>query len=406
MERLRAAGEPVTLEEWLPKPPPDDQNFMLNPVFVRRHGFGQLTPAKPEGGYFLPTNVKVAEDDSSLPFPYEALGTSDGSGKVDMVAIAAFLPEPLRPPAGATQQQAAHAILQWIGQWEPDFAALMEAARTRPVSHLPPGSGEGGRDTRWQSVDGWLDLAKVLQLRAIAQVTAGDGAGALDSIGLMLHLGRAAAAEPEFLLNYVLSVATIALVGVPLNHCLATHLCTDAQLVEMEHLLRPIDFRADFRRALRGERFYFSRAVEEIIASDGKLFARVSPELPALALTFSPRGWWRQNQVRAVDWQLEQEQRLRTPASLRPKPKAASVTSPHDPRTVLFSLFAQAQSRRRDPHRHSRGAVHPRPHCHCTRAPSSGARGLPRGAERPRRLIPERTASRSLFGEAPEICPG
>jgi hypothetical protein len=345
-DRLRAAGEPLTLEEYLPTPPPDDQNFLMNPVFVRRFGFGRSAPlpmkqkveevrAQESTGDYPPRFAKTA-DGTPLEFPYEALGES--GSRPDMTAIAPFLPEEIRPPSSATQQQAAEAILKWTSKWEPDFATLAEAARTRPASYIPWASSEQ-LHANLDQMDGFVDMLNILQLRALAQVSAEDARGALESVMIFLRIGQAFASAPNMLVYHVTGEGAVQRLASPLNHALANGLWNDPQLHQLEDQLSRVDSRKSYRSANQAERFYVGEVMEQLIAGDTAFLKRIDPTRPWSMSWLAPRGWWRQNEAHAVSWWLEQKQRLSLPAANRPPSQIDSMPAHRNPHTMLLPLI-------------------------------------------------------------------
>lgn len=315
--RLRAAGEPLTLEEFLPTPPPDDQNFLMNPVFVRRFGFGKTEPSTPEPWEWEPGSNSPGSQESGS-FPYEALGSVDGSTQPDLPALAASLPEPFAPDQPGTEREAAEAILRWTEQWQDDFAVLAVAVRERPTSNLPLRWTQDGLMEHWNAVESWIYGARLLHFRTLAQLAAGDRSGGLDSILIALRMAEASSADPIYFFNYVVSHATVWIIYQAIHDGLRRQIWSESDLQKLDQALARLDFQTDMRRALRGDRVYFNHMIDERTAVVRALLGPATPHNTFLA-NWCPRGWLRQNQAKAVDWQLEQQARLNQPFFERSK---------------------------------------------------------------------------------------
>lgn len=342
-DRLQAAGEPLNLEDFRPTPPPDDENFMMAPVFVRRFGIGEGPPSlrepwewepgkpvrPPVGGATPAAATKDGQEEDGLvlvraresTFAYEALGGLDGVFAVDMALLAACLPAPFTRATSATEASAAQAILDWSRQWESDFLAMAEAARTRPKSHLAISLSENHRIQQWNVMDGWLDGARVLHLRALAQVVAQDRAGARDSILILVRMAEAPTMEPTFLLGTVLAAAIQLFPLQVIHEGLRRHLWSVEDLKELDQWLARLDLRAAFSRSWRGDRLYFQHLLDVGATKDPRFWAREARSW-LLFSALAPRGWLRQNQAMAADWQSLHQSRLRHPAFDRPAPPA------------------------------------------------------------------------------------
>ncbi|MFN0129283.1 MAG: hypothetical protein ACKV19_21655 [Verrucomicrobiales bacterium] len=336
--RLRTAGEPLTIAEWLTPPPPDGQNFMMNAVFVRRFGIGLPKPFTPEPWEREPGGRTSVEDLSSS-FDYEALGANDGSARLDLPALAAGVP-PFAPGDSATEVEAAKAVLRWTDQWKEDFDALARATRERPDHYLPLSADISQWTGRWDGLESWVDGGKILQLRALAQIGLGDATGARDSILISLRMAEAAAAEPTQLIGMVSGTAITSLALRPLNEGLRRRLWSKGELHELDAAMSRLKTSSAIQRALRSERLFLTALLEPGTANrDWTLVLQFPPNsFASIIARLCPRGWLRQNQAKLADWQLRHHDRLDQPVFQRPPAEEPPLFVWHSPYKWMASF--------------------------------------------------------------------
>ena len=298
----------MTLAEWLPTPPPADQNFALNPVFVRRFGIGQPDPFTPLLWDWPPGTLTGHNPPDG--FPFDALGGFDGRSRVQYSRLAAALPPPFAPDPESTEEIAAESIVRWSDQWVEEFTLLAKAAKERSYGFVPTDESPQGGDRRLERFEGWLAGARLLQFRALAQTRLDDASGALDSITIVLRMAKTSAAEPCDLLRFVLGGSMTALQYVVINHGLQHHLWTAQELRDLDIQLAAIDPVSDFRRALRGERLHMNSLIDAQLDEASKTLVHWGQPTDPWMVRLAPRGALRQNQVRLADWQLAQQSRL------------------------------------------------------------------------------------------------
>ena len=95
--------------------------------------------------------------------------------------------------------------------------------------------------------------ARVLQLRAIAELADGQSTNALEDIELMLRLDRLICEEP-LLIAHLVGMAETAITIQPIYEGLALRAWNDPQLATLDRDLASMDFLSNYRYAMRGER--------------------------------------------------------------------------------------------------------------------------------------------------------
>ena len=92
-----------------------------------------------------------------------------------------------------------------------------------------------------------------LQLRACAELAAGQSDKAFDDVNLMLYLTDSVKEEP-FLISYLVRASCLQIAAQPLWEGLAEHRWSEAQLQQLQDRFRQLDFLADLQRPLAAER--------------------------------------------------------------------------------------------------------------------------------------------------------
>ena len=153
----------------------------------------------------------------------------------------------------AARAAAAPAVLE---EMNPDAAVFAElrAASTRPYAQCPvaydlenPMPILNGNFSRVR------DLCRRLDLKACAELAAGQTEEALADVKLILAMHDSFKSEP-YLISYLLRVAGFGWAIQPLWEGLAEHRWTDAQLQELQARFLACDFLGDLDQALKEER--------------------------------------------------------------------------------------------------------------------------------------------------------
>jgi hypothetical protein len=325
---LEARGEQLDLKAFIPKPVPDEQNFAATPLikswFVK--GTFEDNKRRWEDNYSR-AEAKVKADKTNrrfmdlvawgmvldgtyerterLPRPHRFQIIDDEmegfeSGKLDLESRAKAVPS----------------VLEGLKTNEAVFAELRVASQ-RPYSRYPvvydlenpwgillPHRGNIGAVV-WR-----------LQLKACAELAAGQSEDALEDVKLMLYMADSVKDEPT-LISYLVRVACVQIAIQPIWEGLAEHAWSDAQLQELQTRLQQYDFVADMKRPLDGERA-MGILTPDLIRKRGLglLIDLTGPGTPApsdrsMANLFGlivPSGWYYQEQLnycRLYQMQLE-----------------------------------------------------------------------------------------------------
>lgn len=258
-ESLKAEGNELDFKAYIPKPIPDADNFAANPevqswfVLTTNSDGWHSASNRWETDVFGHAQSTISNTDL-LPLHFTdlvgwqmALAAAQTnqtdfngkfvSGKLDL----------------ASRAQAAPAVLEALKPIDSRLAAL-HAASQRPDSVYPVVYLQ---DDPWGILLPHLanikSASQRLDLRACAELAAGQSDRALQDIQLILRLCDSLKSEP-FLISYLVRVAVFQIAVHPVWEGLAEHRWSDAQLRELQTSLSRYDFIGDMKRPFDAER--------------------------------------------------------------------------------------------------------------------------------------------------------
>jgi hypothetical protein len=293
-----AKGESFDFNKFIPPPVPDDQNLAAIPLF-------KLEPVKStynETTYMTQVALKRAmrDDLPSLDFPNMGKwqqGELPDMGKIKktMAANYALAFKNTTPPDDSLAQ---------FNAIYPFFTDFLSAAATHPDFRInfdytisPPAARPFG------PITDPIKLSKILTLHAILALDHHQPDLALQDIKINYELLSGVKRDPT-LVGGLVAIGMNAINGAAIYNGLVQHEWNDAQLVELDQALQPINFLADFQFAMRSEVAQSTANVEFFQHANRskmeKLFGRSYLESP-VAHIFDfpwPSGWWDSNKSR------------------------------------------------------------------------------------------------------------
>jgi hypothetical protein len=369
-----AKGEKFDFAAFIPPPVPDERNFAMTPLVASC--YSQVLDR--HGHMIYPGNTTV---ENLLKMPVDFGDNTNGTGdwqKARCINLEAWqkyywdLAHPTnqpvpqnrlnmqyavrygaRPapntnafPVPATPRTPAADVLLALSKYDATIEKLRQAAAL-PGSRFPLNydTDTGRPDMIWgPHLETMGECTALLQLRALAELEAGQSEPALADVGLMLGLIDKIRSEP-FLLSQQERVSMLETTAQPIWEGLVKHRWQDAQLAELERRLATFDFVADFRSATRSEiasqvavTEYLRRHPREVFTGGNDGFDRICSTLLAHCL---PSGWFYRNELCASKILLEEylpagDARAQTisPALLR-KADASVRHTPFTPFTIV-----------------------------------------------------------------------
>ena len=249
---LEAKGERFDLASFMPKPVPDDQNFVMTPFFApllereRRMAAGNRNE----------TNVQQTALDVYGGAGHGGTLSLGGLGKgklTDLQEWQKFYRANTNFPAAPQPQGPGKDVLSALVKFGPALNELREARR-RPYAAFP----------LYQDKDPTLpvlhlgdlkSIALVLRLRAVAFLADGQSHEALEDLKVSFRLADCLRPEP-FLISHLVRLAALEASVSSVWEGLARHRWSEAELVELQQLLGSIDLLTDYAHVLRGERAF------------------------------------------------------------------------------------------------------------------------------------------------------
>ena len=306
-----AKGERFDRASVVPSPVPDDQNFALTPIVVSSYSYildkngHQIRPQLTNVVNRL--RMAVAHNNNS---PTNGVGNWEKSTATDLKVLQqyyrALAAKTNEFPVPAQPQSPAADVLLALSKYDSAIEELRQASLL-PYSRFPL---EYDKDNPaailLPHLNALRGCARVLQLRAIAELQNGQSDKALDDMKLMFRLAESVRTEP-ILISHLVRIAILDITMQPVWEGLAEHKWSDTQLVELDRELAKFDFLADYRLSMRGELVllqggvidWLRRLPEELPNISGDMSSGADPSLRILCRLI-PSGWFYQNQLRCA----------------------------------------------------------------------------------------------------------
>ena len=288
-----AKGKTFDFNKFIPPPVPDDQNLAALPLF-------KMEPDPKNKGELAPLALQRAMRSENPHIELPPMGNWQKGELPDMAKIrnviatdyAAAFKGAKRPDDTLAQFNAIY----------PFFTDFIAASATHPLCRFnldysisPPAARPLG------PVAAQVKLSKILTLHAILALDHHQPDLALEVIKINYTVLSGAKRDPS-LVGGLVAIAMVANNNAALYDGLAQHEWSDAQLVEIDNPLKPINFLADYQFAMRSEG---AGSVADIdyykkLASPSDLFGLYSMSESGVSLTSRfappwPDGWWDDN---------------------------------------------------------------------------------------------------------------
>jgi hypothetical protein len=306
--KWEAKGESFDYAKFIPPPISDDQNLAAIPLF-------KIEPIK--SSYDNTTymgqatlNHAMRDDLPNLDFPH--MGNWQKGEPTDMAEVKKTMAADYA--LAFKNGTAPDDTLELFNAIYPFFTDFMVASATHPFFRLnldytisPPAIRPLGPITTG------IKLSKILTLHSILALDHHQPDLALKDIETNYKILAGVKRDPS-LVGGLVAIGMTAINNAALYDGLAQHAWSDAQLVELDDTLKPINFLADYQFAMRSEavgsvyNFELFKKYAARSTFGGLFYATANPDHPAL-MEFFPRwpdGWWDDNQSQLVDFLLDQ----------------------------------------------------------------------------------------------------
>ncbi len=300
-----AKGEKFDLVSLAPPPVPDARNFalapLLKPIFEYTRG--------PNGLHCLDTNGYARLQHLRADLPWQgrpsALGNLEKGTFTDLETWRDFYRGNTNYPQPAASATAAEDVLVALGKFDADLQQLREAAAARPDARFPiEYDANLPAGILLPHLANMKGLTTLLQLRAVAELEAGQTPQAFADLQLGFRLSDSIREEP-ILIDHLVRVATLGMDLQGVREGLARHAWSEAQLAELDQYLRGVDLLKELQHALRGERACTIGNFNYLRRQGFKFNpGEFSDDLPGI-LCLMPGGWFYQNMRTIARWNQE-----------------------------------------------------------------------------------------------------
>lgn len=316
--KMEAQGAVFEVEQLAPPPVPDDQNFAMTPLLkpvldlyppdTSDANGNRLTWKDPDGkaraeaidvqdrdlvglgGYgTLPGEV----EDATVALPKEP-GWRMGE-RFDLAEWQRYYAASTNFPSYAEARTPAEDVLKALSRFDAELAELQQASQ-RPHSRFNIRYEEENPITILLPHLGILrNIARVAQLKAVAELGAGQIDAAFEDVQLLFALADSIRDEP-FLISQLVRIALLNLATQTVWEGMVDHQWTAAQLEQFEQRCLAMDLVTSLRRSIEAERTFGAEIIELGVHNPSLLLdiesSTGSGGLAGLAMNLVPRGWW------------------------------------------------------------------------------------------------------------------
>lgn len=307
---LEARGERFAFADFVPQPVPDARNFALTPVVASCY----QQDLDKNGHAMNPKNARVVNrldlkiyGRASRPKPPTNSGNWAMGQKTDLHlfqnyyrALATRMAE---FPVSPQPQSPATDVLLALSKYDPAIEELRRAA-TLPESRFPLNyDTDPPMAILLPHLEALKKCSQVLQLRAIAELQLSQSDKALADVELIFRLMASVRSEP-FLISQLVRIDMLNLALQPVWEGTQEHRWSDSQLKELNEALSGLDFLADYKASVRGERALEIATIEYIRRTrdigDFIAYGNSVPLRTAIELRFARSSVYYQNELSLV----------------------------------------------------------------------------------------------------------
>jgi hypothetical protein len=336
-----AKGEHFDFASMVPPPVPDDQNFALAPIWVEsmkatlgpknsRQWFGDRYAEDGRTNFADRLYMPLALNDD---WPTNGWGNWQKAKLTDLKSWQDYYQKLAATtnlfPVAPQPQTPAQDVLLALSKYDSTLEELLNASQL-PYSRFPLGYDiNDPAEILLPHLAALKRSSQVLQLRAIAELQNGENEKAFKDVKLILRLTDSIHTEPFFICHLV-RIAILQIALQPVYEGLAERKWSEAQLADLDSELAKLDFLADYKLAVRGERALvigdieflrhpsrdpsfrhshlyflppFLQRLSDLTGDDDGGTSQLNFQM--LALGFGPSGWIDQNELRIAQFETK-----------------------------------------------------------------------------------------------------
>ena len=314
--KMEAQGAVFELEKLAPPPVPDDQNFAMTPLLKPLLDLHPPETFDADGNLLVWKDLEGKARAEAIDLEDRDIERSRGYGESEEEAEVAPLPDRSqwrfgerldlvdwqRYYAASTNFPSApeplspeEAVLRALTRYHAELAELKQASK-RPYSRFNIRYEEENPIQILLTHLGVLrNVAKVVRLKAVAELEAGHMDAAFEDVELMFALSDSISNEP-FLIDHLVRIALLNLTMATVWEGMVDHRWTLAQLEQFQQKFEAINLVKEFRRSIEAERTFGSEMVELAARRPSMMLdmgnTTSSQGFGGLAINLLPRGWW------------------------------------------------------------------------------------------------------------------
>lgn len=311
--RMEAQGAVFELEKLVPPEVPDDQNFAMTPLLKPILDLNPPGTLDDQGveqrwrdpeGYARVDAIQLRDRDNMITTPDGIEDVADVPNRpdwwlgqrIDLEAWQRYYSTSTNFPSWPEPRTPAEDVLKALSRYDAEIAELKEAAK-RPYARFNiQYDEEVPFAILLPHLSTLRNLARVIQLRAVAELDAGHVDVAFEDVNLLFTLADSIKDEP-ILISHLVRIAQLQLNVQTVWEGIIHHRWSPEQLAVFSKRLESINLAAELRQSFEAERAFGAEMIEVIVRKPSILSTLVSgtggggDEVGALGLLI-PRGWW------------------------------------------------------------------------------------------------------------------
>ena len=356
--RLEQRGVKLDWKTFAPSPIPDEQNAAMHPLLRPLCQYEQTRTPHPEGGWttttrWLDSNGLRRVENVSLPTGWRDNGkyfdaeTNSLQPPIDLARWQTCFRHDTNFPSPAQPCAPAQDVLLGLAKFEPELGELHEALR-RPHCRFPLHYDERPSDMLLRHQACLRNLGRVLKLRAVAQLAAGEAEKALADTQDIFTLADGLKNEPV-MISFLVRVAILRIGCSAIGEGLARQTWSETQLVRLQALLAKQEVLPGLELAIKGETASALQTLDSVRADGGFVMYVHETEnsnphgcRQFVSLRWAPRGWFEQNKATIAEHMFQRTMPALAPAARRVYPPTvqAEVAGRESMRPTPYSLLA------------------------------------------------------------------